>query len=176
MEIKEQVNPMIVVEKTPTQLKLRHRPYFVWLIASSLILGLPFLVLAVGSLLTWIFRLWWIPLLLLLAIAIGNFTLVCWGTVVTCTLDKQCDRLILKYHRAIASQRIEYSLAEIRDVLIESRSWDGDIPLDFQIVLFLKNGRFLPLDGVSSSWQTHQETANLIRAFLGLPQQNIFKK
>jgi hypothetical protein len=52
--------------------------------------------------------------------------------VVTCTLDKQCDRLILKYHRAIASQRVEYSLAEIRDVLIESRRWDGDIPLDFQ--------------------------------------------
>ncbi|MCT7986279.1 hypothetical protein NG796_23690 [Laspinema sp. A4] len=166
---------MIVVEKTATQLKLRHRPYFVWLIASSLILGLPFLVLVVGSLLTWIFHLWWIPLLFLLTIAIGNFTLVCWGSVVTCTLDKQCDRLILKYHRGIFSKQIEYSLAEIRDVLIESRRWDGDIPLDFQIVFFLKNDEFLPLEGVSSTWQTHQETAHLIRAFLGLPQPNLFK-
>ncbi|WP_044194834.1 hypothetical protein [Oscillatoria acuminata] len=94
--------------------------------------------------------------------------------MVTCTLDKQCDRLILKYHHAISSQRIEYSLAEIRDFLIESRSWEGDIPLDFQIVLFLKQGRYLALDGVSSSCQTHQETANLIQDFLGLPQHQVF--
>ncbi|MCT7994427.1 hypothetical protein [Laspinema olomoucense] len=173
--MKEQVHEMIIIKKTPTQLQLRHRPYFVWLISGGLVLGLPFLLLAVGSFLTWIVHLWWIPLLLLLTLGMGNFTLVCWGPVVTCTLDKQCDRLILKYDRAIASKRIEYSLAEIREVLIESRTWEGDIPQNFQIVLFLKNGGFIPLEGVSSSWKTHQETANIIRAFLGLPQHNLFK-
>lgn len=166
---------MIVVEKTSTQLKLRYRPYFAWLISGSLILGLPFLLLVVGSLLSWIFHLWWIPLLLLLTITFGNFILVCWGSVVTCTLDKACDRLTLKYHRAMMPKQIEYSLAEIRDVVIESRRWEGDIPLDFQIVFFLKNGEFLPLEGVSSSWQTHQETVTFIRLFLGLPQANLFK-
>jgi hypothetical protein len=87
---------MVLVKQTQTQLRLLHRPYLVWIVAASLVFGVPSLIMLISLNYGWIIYLWWMPLFLPSIIILGFLGLIFAGQVVTCQFDKNSNSLTIK--------------------------------------------------------------------------------
>ena len=164
---------MILVKQTQTQLRLLHRPYLVWIVAGSLMLGVPLLILLIYLNSSWIIYLWWMPLFFPSIILLGFLGLIFAGQVVTCQFDKDSNSLTIKRRSLLNTKVIWHSLADILDVQVQSTSWHHDETANYQIVIVLKSGNNLTLNFGLISVKDKLETVNLIRKFLGMPPQQL---
>ena len=165
---------MVILEKTKTQLKLRHRPYSVWISIGSWVLGISLLALLIYLQNPWLFYIWWMPLVPILNILLSLLILLLAGQVVTCHFDKDYNSLTLKRHGWLKTKIIFHSLADILDVQLKSMSWRHDQNASYQIVVVLKSGKNLPLSFWEwSAVKKKLEVVNIIRKFLGLPPQRL---
>lgn len=165
---------MVILEKTKTQLKLRHRPYTVWLTAASWILGIILLVLVMHLHLTWLIYLWWMPLFILLNLITASLVLLFAGKIFTYHFDKTSNSLIIKQRSLINTKLSLYSITDIWDIQVKTTSWNQDENADYQIAIIWKSGKDLSLNiSRSSAVQQKLETVNLIREFLGMSPQKL---
>jgi hypothetical protein len=163
---------MVILEKTKTQLKLRHRPYTVWLTAASWMLLIILLILVMHLHLTWMIYLWWMPLFILLNLIAASLVLLFAGKVFLYHFDKNSNSFIVKQSNLINTKLALYSITDIWDIQVKSTSWNQDENADYQIVIILKSGKDLALNiSRSSAVEKKLETVNLIREFLGMPSQ-----
>jgi hypothetical protein len=168
---------MVILEKTPTQLKLRHRPYFLWIATGSWILGILILILLITLQFSWLIYLWWLPVFLILNIVISIALLLFTQQVINCHFDKQNSLFILRKQGLLTKKILWHPLADILDVKIKSTSWNHDKNANYQIVIVLKSGKDLILNvGQSSGIDNKLETVNLIRKFIGMPTQTLHKQ
>ncbi len=164
---------MVLVKQTQTQLRLLHRPYLVWIVAASLVFGVPSLIMLISLNYGWIIYLWWMPLFFPSIIILGFLGLIFAGQVVTCQFDKDCNSLTIKRRSLLNSRVIWHSLADILDVQVQSTSWHHDETANYQIVIVLKSGNNLTLNFGLISVKEKLEIVNLIRKFLGRQPQKL---
>lgn len=158
---------MEILERTSTKLTLRHRPVGLWLIAGSLVLVVPCLLLLLGSTNRWLFYIPWFPFLPILCILTGLFLFIFVSQVVICNFDKKADRVSLKRRRFLKTVFIENSLQDIIDIQLESTSWQNTERTNYQIIIFLKRGQVMPLHLWQNSDEKEKQSAvNIIRNFL----------
>lgn len=162
---------MLLIKQTQHQLNFRYHPYAVWIVAASLIFGIPLLILLISLNTGWILYLWWMPLFFPSVIILGILGLLFAGRVVTYQFDKDYNSFALKRHGLLKTKVIWHSLTEILDIQVQSTSWHRDRKANYQIVIYLKSGNSLPLHLGISSTQEQLETVNLIRHFLGMKPQ-----
>jgi hypothetical protein len=164
---------MVLVKQTQTKLKLLHRPYLVWIVAASLVFGVPLLIMLISLNYGWIIYLWWMPLFLPSIIILGFLGLIFAGQVVTCQFDKDSNSLTIKRRCLLNTKVIWHSLADILDVQVQSTSWHHDETANYQIVIILKSGNKITLKFGLISARDKLEAVNLIRKFLGMPPQQL---
>lgn len=158
---------MEILEKTPTKLILRHRPLGLWMIAGICIVLIPFLLMVMAITNTWIFYLFWFPLLPIFSIILGVFIWLYAGQSVRCRFDKVQGVVTLQRQGWRQKQVIEYPLREIINVELDSRSREAATQ---QIVLVLRTGHAQPLSlNHNANWKDKQATLDTIREFLGMP-------
>lgn len=163
---------MVILEKTKTQLKLRHRPYSVWLITAIWMLGIVLLILGIYLQYTWLIYLWWMPLFLVLNIVTSSLVLLFAGQVITYHFDKDSNSFTIKRRGLLNTKVAWHSLGDIWDVQVKSTNWHQDRKADYQMALVLKGGKSLPLNILpGSDVQKKLEAVNLIRKFLRMPPQ-----
>jgi hypothetical protein len=165
---------MVILEKTKTQLKLRYRPYSVWLVTASWMLGILLLILVIHLQSTWLIYLWWMPLFLLLNIITCSLLLLFAGQVVTYHFDKDYNSLTIK-RRSLLNTNVDWhSLGDIWDIQVNSTNWNQENKPNYQVAIVFKNGKSLPLNIVKGSdVQKKLEAVNLIREFLCMPPQQL---
>lgn len=159
---------MVILEKTPTLLKVQHRPYSLWFFTSSWAFGIPLLFLGLGMMQSWIFYLWWLPFFCAFFIISGMIVLILAGQVITCQFDKSKKRIILHERGMFKPQIQEYNLGEILDIQVTSKGWNPGNNNDYQLVIILRQGQSFNL---SLGKQIPGENVNLIRNFVGLKSQ-----
>ena len=164
---------MVLVKQTQTQLRLLHRPYLVWIVAASLVFGVPSLIMLISLNYGWIIYLWWMPLFFPSIIILGFLGLIFAGQVVTCQFDKDSNSLTIKRRSLLNTKVIWHSLADILDVQVQSTSWHHDETANYQIFIVLKSGNKLNLNFGLISTKEKLEAVNLIRKFLGMPPQKL---
>lgn len=163
---------MVILEKTKTQLKLRHRPYSVWLTTASWMLGILLLILFIRLQYSWLIYLWWMPLFLVLNLVACSLVLIFAGQVVTYHFDQDYNSLTIKRRSLFNTKIVWHSLGDIWDVQVKSTNWYENKDADCQIALVLKDGKTLPLNILpNSNVQKKLEAVNLIRDFLHMPPQ-----
>src|SRR6476661_5573770 len=136
---------MKIVEKTATKLTLQHRPAGVWIAAGVFVLVIPFVLLLIGQNNTWLFYIWWFPLLPVVFVIIGLLVLILAGGVISCDFDKTLGKVTLKRRGLLGMKVTEHSLKEIVDVQLESNSWNSDENANYDVVLFLRQSKTVPL-------------------------------
>lgn len=160
---------MEILQKTPTLLTLRRRPVRLWIVATILMVVVPFLLLVTGFNNAWLFYIWWYTLLPIFLFILGLLLLNA-SIVVTCTFDKTLGKVTLKQKSLLKTKLVERSLRDILDVQIETTSWNRDSQATYEIVLFLRGGHTLCLNLAHTIGQRHKPQAvDVIREFLGLP-------
>jgi hypothetical protein len=166
---------MVILETSPTQLTLQHRPYSVWIITSCLAIGVPFSVILLGLALTWILYFWWLPLFLFVAILLGSGALIAFGGTATYFFDKSLNKFTVKRRGLFHKDVIEYRLTDIEDVYVVQPNWSVKKTEngDFQIIIAFRYEKPVPLNGTSSNGEEKMELANMIRAFLGMRRQTV---
>ncbi|HEY9649719.1 MAG TPA: hypothetical protein V6C95_03580 [Coleofasciculaceae cyanobacterium] len=165
---------MVILEKTKTQLKLRHRPYTLWMITGSWMLVIVVLLLLISLQQTWLIYLGWMPLFIVLNIIISSLVLIVAGRVVICHFDKDYNSLTIQKRGLMNTQVSLHPLTDILDIQLRSTSWRQDEKADYQIVIVFKSGRSLSLNIVSNPDISKKlEATNLIREFLRLPPQKL---
>lgn len=165
---------MVILEKTKTQLKLRYRPYRVWVVTASWMLGIILLILVMHLHLTWLIYLWWMPLFILLNLITASLVFLFAGKIFTYHFDKTSNSLIVKQCSLINTKSSLYSLTDIWDIQIKTTSWNQEANVDYQIAIIWKSGKDLSLNlSQSSAVQQKLETVNLIREFLGMSPQKL---
>ncbi|MFP5271977.1 hypothetical protein [Coleofasciculus sp.] len=164
---------MVILEKTPTQLKLQHRPYLIWQLSGCLVFGIPLLFILLSLVSTWIIYLWWLPLFLVLNTVFGLVLLVFAGRVFTYHFDKDTNSLFIKRRGLFKTQVTLYPLSDIFQIQVKSTSWNQDKMAHYKIALILKSGKHLSIPSGETSLQQKLETVNLIRQFLGIPPQKL---
>ncbi len=165
---------MVILEKTKTQLKLRHRPYSLWIITGSWMLGILLIILVIYLQYTWLIYLWWMPLFLVGNMVTCSLVLLFAGQVVTYNFDKDSNSLTINRRSLLNTQVIWHSLADILNVQVKSTSWHEDENANYQTVILLKSGEILHLTlGQDSNIKKKLEAINMIREFLGMPPQKV---
>lgn len=165
---------MVILEKTKTQLRLRHRPYSVWVMTASWMLGILLLILFIRLQYSWLIYLWWMPLFLVLNFVACSLVLIFAGQVVTYHFDQDYNSLTIKQRSLLNTKVVWHSLGDIWDVQVKSTSWHQAENAGYQIAIVLKSGKTLPLNIVpSSDVQKNLEAVNLIREFLRMPPQKL---
>lgn len=159
---------MVILEKTPTLLKVQHRPYSLWLVTSGWALGIPLLFIGLGLIENWIFYLWWFPAFCAFFLISGIIVLMLAGQIITCQFDKTKNRVILKKRGMFKTQMSEYSLAEILDVQVTGKAWNPAENSEYQLIIILRKGNALH---ISLGKTIQLEIVNLIRNFLGFKNQ-----
>ena|SRR4028118_1757276 len=163
---------MVILEKTKTQLKLRHRPYSIWSLTASWMLGTLLLILLIYLQYTWLIYLRWMPLFIVFNIVTSSLMLILAGQVITCHFDKEFNNLTIRRRGLMNTKVILHSLTDILDIQLESRSWNPEDKASYQIVVVLKASKSFPLNiGQGSDVKQNLETVNLIRKFLDMPPQ-----
>ncbi len=161
---------MKIVEKTATKLTLQHRPVGAWIAAAVFVLVIPCVLLLIGQNNTWLFYIWWFPLLPILFVIIGLLVMILAGGVVCCGFDKNLGKVTLKRRGLLGMKVTEHSLKEIVDVQLESNSWNRDDNANYDVVLFLRQSKAVPLKVYQTSSNTEKiKVVNVIREFLCLP-------
>jgi hypothetical protein len=165
---------MIILEKTKTQLKLRHRPYFIWRLTGSWMLGILLLLLLISLQYTWLIYLWWMPLFLLLNLVTCSLVFILAGQVITCHFDKEFNNLTIRRRGLLNTKIIWHSLTDILDIQLESRTWNPEDKASYQIIVVLRAKKSFPLNiGQGSDIKKNLVTVNLIRKFLDMPPQTL---
>jgi hypothetical protein len=165
---------MVILEKTKTQLKLRHRPYTVWLTTASWILGIIILILLMHLYLTWMIYLWWMPLFILLNLIAASLVLLLAGKVFTYHFDKSSNSFIVKECSLINTKLALYSITDIWDIQVKSTSWNQEKNAEYQMAIIFKSGNNISLNiSPSSAVKNKLEIVNLIREFLGMSPQKL---
>lgn len=163
---------MEILEKTPTKLILRHRPLGLWMAAGICIVLIPFLLILLAVTNTWIFYLFWFPLLPIFSILFGVFILLYAGQSVSCRFDKVQGVVRLQRQGWRQKQVIEYPLREIINVELDSRTRESAV--NQRIVLVLRTGHAQPLSlNHNADWKDKQATLDTIREFLGMTDKKI---
>lgn len=161
---------MKIVEKTATKLTLQHRPARVWIAAGVFVLVIPFVLLLIGQNNTWLFYIWWFPLLPVAFVILGLLVLILAGGVISCGFDKTLGKVTLKRRGLLGMKVTEHSLKEIVDVQLESNSWNSDDNANYDVILFLRQSKAVPLKVYPTSSSTEKiKVVNVIREFLCLP-------
>lgn len=157
-----------ILEKTPTKLILRHRPLGLWFVVGICVILIPFLLITLAVTNTWIFYLFWFPLLPIFSILFGVFIWLYAGQSVSCSFDKTLGIVTLKQQSLRQTKVIEFSLRDIIDVELDLRTREAAI--NQRIVLVLRTGHAQPLSlNNNADWKDKQATINTIREFLGMP-------
>ncbi|MEQ8465475.1 hypothetical protein [Coleofasciculus chthonoplastes] len=164
---------MVILEKTSTQLKLRHRPYFIWQLSGCLVFSVPLLIVLVSLVLPWIVYMLGLYALFAFNLVAGILLLVCAGRIFIYHFDKETNSLLIKRRGLFKTQVSLYPLSDIFQVQLKSTSWNQDKTSNYQIAIILKSGKHLPLKSGETSLQQKLETVNLIRQFLGMPPQKL---
>lgn len=147
---------MRILEQTPTQLTIQHRPLVNW-IAGGFVAA--FGLLAIGISVATKEK---IHPMAIISVPAG-LSVLC-SPVVSCTFDRKKERLLLKRHSLIGTKLTEHSLQEITDVQAVTSGPYGikmivsgeDIPVNLDQVNFLSKDR------------KNQAIASNIRNFLNL--------
>ncbi|MEQ8956572.1 MAG: hypothetical protein RLP02_01410 [Coleofasciculus sp. C2-GNP5-27] len=164
---------MVILEKTPTQLKLRHRPYFIWQLSGCLVFSIPGLMILVSIIFPWIIYMFGLYLLFAFNVILSIVLLVCAGRVLTYHFDKDTNSLFIKRRGLFKTQVTLYPLSDIFQVQVKSTSWNQEKMANYQIAIVLKSGKYLSIKSGETSLQQKLETVNLIRQFLGMPPQKL---
>lgn len=89
---------------------------------------------------------------------------------ITCTFDKQRDRMAIKRQSLFGKKNLKHSINEILDVEVEHSSTDEG--MFYRVTLTLSSGENVLLtNSYSSDLEKQQGIANLIRNFLNLGRQ-----
>jgi len=164
---------MVILENSKTHLKIRHRPYSLWLGTGSWIFGTLLLILLIYAQQSWLRYIMWVPSFLVLSLVVGILVLIFTARVVICHFDKEYNSLTIKLRGWLKTKVIWHPLANILDVQLQSTSWHHHDLADYQIMIFLESGESLTLNlGLKSSTEK-LETINLIRQFLGMPPEKL---
>lgn len=118
---------------------------------------------------------------LVISIRIADFTGLCIGgflvfvnllimaisPFITCTFDKERDRMTIKRQSWFSKKILKHSINEISDVKLEHASTDkGSF---YRVTLTLSSSKNVPLTNIYTSYfEEEQYIANLIRNFLNL--------
>ncbi|MEQ9486814.1 hypothetical protein [Coleofasciculus sp. F4-SAH-05] len=164
---------MVILEKTPTQLKLRHRPYFIWQLSGCLVFSVPLLIVLVSLVLPWIVYMLGLHALFAFNLVAGILLLVCAGRIFIYHFDKETNSLLIKRRGLFKTQLSLYPLSDIFQVQLKSTSWNQDRTSNYQIAIILKSGKHLSIKSDGKPLQQKLETVNLIRQFLGMPPQKL---
>ncbi|MEQ9235577.1 hypothetical protein [Coleofasciculus sp. E2-BRE-01] len=164
---------MVILEKTSTQLKLRHRPYFIWQLSGCLVFSVPLLIVLVSLVLPWIVYMLGLYALFAFNLVAGILLLVCAGRIFIYHFDKETNSLLIKRRGLFKTQLSLYPLSDIFQVQLKSTSWNQDRTSNYQIAIILKSGKHLSIKSDGKSLQQKLETVNLIRQFLGMPPQKL---
>jgi len=164
---------MVILEKTPTQLKLRHRPYFIWQLSGCLVFSVPLLIVLVSLVLPWIVYMLGLYALFAFNLVAGILLLVCAGHIFIYDFDKQTNSLLIKRRGLFKTQLSLYPLSDIFQVQLKSTSWNQDKSSNYQIAIILKSGKHLSIKSDGKNLQQKLEIVNLIRQFLGMPPQKL---
>jgi hypothetical protein len=164
---------MVILEKTPTQLKLRHRPYFIWQLSGCLVVSVPLLIVFVSLILPWIIYMLGLYVLCAFNIISSIVLLICAGRIFIYHFDKDKNSLLIKQRGLFKTQVTLYPLSDIFQVQLKSTSWNQDNTANYQIAIILKSGKHLPIKSGEKSLQQKLEIVNLIRRFLGMPPQKL---
>lgn len=160
---------MVILENSATDLKLRHQPQWVWAASASLGLGMPLLIIGWGLISSWIYYLWWIPLLIFFFVISGIGLFLWLDRIIILHFHKPTHSFQINCRRLFSRQVMEYHLAEIWDVQAEPISWNKSSPNAYQLVIVLKEGDPLHLYlGDRSSHPAPLEVLQMIRRFLKL--------
>ena len=164
---------MVILEKTPTQLKLRHRPYFIWQLSGCLVISVPLLIILVSLVLPWIIYMLGLYALFAFNLVLSIVLLVCAGRIFIYHFDKDTNRLLIKQRGLLKTQVMLYPLSDIFQVQLKSTSWNQDKTANYKIAIILKSGKHLSIKLEEKSVQQKLEIVNLIRQFLGMPPQKL---
>jgi len=164
---------MVILEKTPTQLKLRHRPYFIWQLSGCLVVSVPLLILLVSVVLPWIVYMLGLYALFAVNVVLSIILVLCAGRILTYHFDKDTNSFFIKRRGLFKTQVTLYPLSDIFQVQVKSTSWNQDKKANYQIAIILKSGKHLPIKSGQTSLPQKLETVNLIRQFLGMPPQKL---
>jgi hypothetical protein len=164
---------MVILEKTPTQLKLRHRPYFIWQLSGCLVFSVPLLIVLVSLVLPWIVYMLGLYALFAFNLVAGILLLVCAGRIFIYNFDKETNSLLIKRRGLFKTQLSLYPLSDIFQVQLKSTSWNQDRTSNYQIAIILKSGKHLSIKSDGKTLQQKLEIVNLIRRFMGMPPQKL---
>ncbi|MEQ8537699.1 MAG: hypothetical protein RIB93_09580 [Coleofasciculus sp. D1-CHI-01] len=164
---------MVILEKTPTQLKLRHRPYFIWQLSGCLVVSVPLLIILVSLVLPWIVYMLGLYALFAFNIVLSIVLLVCAGRIFIYHFDKDTNSLLIKRRGLLKTQVTLYPLSDIFQVQLKSTSWNQDRTSNYQIAIILKSGKHLSIKSEGKTLQQKLEIVNLIRRFLDMPPQKL---
>ncbi|MEQ9550421.1 MAG: hypothetical protein RIM23_12460 [Coleofasciculus sp. G3-WIS-01] len=164
---------MVILEKTSTQLKLRHRPYFIWKLSGCLVFSVPLLMVLGRFVFPWIIYMLGLYLLFAFNIILSLVFLLFFGRVFTYHFDKDTNSLFIKRRGLFKTQVTLYPLSDIFQIQVKSTSWNQDKMAHYKIALILKSGKHLSIPSGETSLQQKLETVNLIRQFLGIPPQKL---
>jgi hypothetical protein len=164
---------MVILEKTPTQLKLRHRPYFIWQLSGCLVFSVPLLIVLVSLVLPWIVYMLGLYALFAFNLVAGILLLVCAGRIFIYDFDKETNSLLIKRRGLFKTQLSLYPLSDIFQVQLKSTSWNQAQTSNYQIAIIFKSGKELSIKSEGKTLQQKLETVNLIRRFLGMPPQKL---
>lgn len=162
---------MEVLEQSSQRLVLRYRPLVIWFIGAILIGVIPLLLFGLAFLNTWIFYVFWFPLIPLFSLIAGCFLLHYTGAVMICCFDKNSG--FFTWQKCFFRQVItlEYSLRDIIDVELDTRKHQDITAAPMVVVLRSGHAFFLNLDRDCDA-KDKQIILNLIRGFLGLPPKS----
>lgn len=164
---------MVILEKTTTQLKLRHRPYFIWKLSGCLVLSIPLIIFVVSLIIPWIIYVLGLYIVFAVNLISSIVLLLCAGHIFIYHFDKNTNSLLIKQRRLWKTQVTLYPLSDIFQVQLKSTSWNQDNWANYEISIIFKSGQHLPIKSGAKSLQQKLETVNLIRRFLGMSPQKL---
>jgi hypothetical protein len=148
---------MELVERTPTRLVLRDRPWLVWAVGGLFVAAGLFVVLTSSE-----------RLFGLAFVGLGLVALATGGRTVTCTFDREAALFRRESRGWPARRPVEHPLGEVVGVRV-AQGGAGRRPT-YRVELVLGGGRRAPLTSAYSSGHGDKAaTAALVRDFLGLP-------
>ncbi|MBD2184105.1 hypothetical protein H6S82_03085 [Planktothrix sp. FACHB-1355] len=166
---------MVILENTKTQLKLRYRPYYLWLGTTGWILGTFSIVLLIYWQLSPFMNFLWMPFFIIFNLIASAFVLIWPGRVIIYHFDKDYNSLSIQRRGLLKTKVSWYFMADILDVQLQSNGWQHHDASDYEIAIFLASGESVTLNLGIKSIAQKLETINLIRKFLGMPLEKVSK-
>ncbi|MEC4895241.1 MAG: hypothetical protein SAL07_06660 [Oscillatoria sp. PMC 1051.18] len=148
-----------IVRLTPTQLLLRVRPIYLWLVGIFVAIAALYLIISYRYEVEQL----WLLYLLLGGWLVLTFLFLISSEVITCRFDKVLGMMTLKQKTLLGTKVTKYPLWEIRQVGLDK------LVSSYRVVILFHNGNYVFLPGYySSEKKTKQHVVLSIAKFLNI--------